>query len=153
MLQDTAFSSIQITCMHCRLQWKAFIKEEILDSVPFPTSVNNQWLFFPDHMITGDFSLNFCSFQHKRQITLKEWADASFFLFSAEFDAWPQALFAAHYSNVILKTELLLSAWVFPMASIIIVSECFRKEQLTTLRFTSVHFLYSWATSELLSSV
>lgn len=84
---------------------------------------------------------------------LQEWADAQFFLLSIAFDVWPQALFAAHYSNVILKTELLLSAWVFPMASIIIVSEYFRKEQLTILHFTSVSFLYSWATSEVLSSV
>lgn len=53
---------------------------------------------------------------------------------------WPQALFAAHYSNVILTMELLLSAWVFPMASIIIVSECFRNKQLTILHFTSASF-------------
>lgn len=82
---------------------------------------------------------------------LKDWADAIFSLLSVECGVWPQALFAAHYSNVILKTELLLSAWVFPMASIITVSEYFRKEQLTILHFTFVSFLYSWATSELSS--
>lgn len=46
---------------------------------------------------------------------------------------WPQALFAAHYSNVILTIELLLSTWVFSVASIITASECFRNEQLTIL--------------------
>lgn len=84
---------------------------------------------------------------------LKEWADASFFLLSLVFDVWPQALFAAHYSNVSLMTELLLSAWVFPMASIIIVSECFRNEQLTILHFTSASFSYSWATITHLNTV
>lgn len=66
-----------------------------------------------------------------------------FYLLSLVFDVWPQALFAAHYSNVILTIELLLSAWVFPMASIITVSECLRNEQLTILHLTSASFLYS----------
>lgn len=84
---------------------------------------------------------------------LEEWADASFFLLSLVFDVWPQALFAAHYSNVIPTIELLLSTWVFSMASIITASECFRNELLTILYFASGNFLWSQATSYLLSDV
>lgn len=66
---------------------------------------------------------------------------------------WPQALLAAHYSNVILTIELLLSTWVFSVASIITASECFRNEQLTILYFASGSFLWSQATSTTSSMV
>lgn len=134
----------------------AMISMHKIGNIGFSPLVHiSKWplIIFHDHMINGYFSLNAWPFQHKKKIMLKERADASFFLLSLVFDVWPQALFAAHYSNAILTTELLLSTWVFPMASMIIVSECFRNEQLTILHFTSVSFLYSWTTSDLLNTV
>lgn len=81
MLQDTAFLFIPITCMHCRLQWKYIY--EIRNIALSSLSHISNWpvIIFSWSHDHWDFSLNPCSFQHKRQIMLKEWADASFFSF------------------------------------------------------------------------